>query len=100
MHVVIIFLFNLNMFHKRQTVGCPKKFEENVVGENDADEITLSVTFCGIFCPKKKKGSKSLFTLSHNTFQPSISLGSLFCPRQEGITKRHKLVCLVSGNSI
>lgn len=54
MHVVIIFLFNLNVFHKRQTVGCPKKFEENVVGENDADELTLSVTFCGIFGPKTK----------------------------------------------
>ena len=41
MHVVI-FLSNLNVFHKRQTVGCPKKFEENVVGENDADELALS----------------------------------------------------------
>ena len=52
MHVVI-FLSNLNVFHKRQTVGCPKKFEENVVGENDADELALSMT-CGIFGPKTK----------------------------------------------
>lgn len=52
MHVVIIFLFNLNVFHKRQTVGCPQKFEETVVGENDAVEITLSITFSGIFGQK------------------------------------------------